>query len=339
MWGEKIPIHVWWQQSSFPLFCPRKHLHAYLQIQVFDLLENCCMFFSSLFGYKRRRWQLVKREADEVERTKKRVLTSWSYLAAEWMKMSFVVLFPLIWLSFCVCPCWYVKKKNTFHLLKLWQPSVCVRLRLYLSLNRLYSLWITVKWEKEHFQVSFQPITAQRNHCCEEYCTQKDAVSVCVFHYFCFPPCFPRLWIWAVVPLKNPSFSLVFIDARRDGLVVHPGQRERGREGRKTHKRKGMKVAVNMRFNGWAIPSKLAASRQEFDAALVDCQTLIYEEMKRETRELEVARTQIDEERWREEKNKVKDMSHLHRSLPRLYFFLNEYLQSSSVSHFLPLWL
>lgn len=64
---------------------------------------------------------------------------------------------------------------------------------------------------------------------------------------------------------------------------------------------------------------------------------LIYEEMKRETRELEVARTQIDEERRREEKNKVEDMSHLHRSLPRLYFFLNEYLQSSSLSHFLPL--
>lgn len=126
------------------------------------------------------------------------------------------------------------------------------------------------------------------------------------FPLFLFPPCFPRLWIWAVVPLKNPSFSLVFIDARRDGLVVHPGQRERGREGRKTHKRKGMKVAVNMRFNGWAIPSKLAASRQEFDAALVDCQTLIYEEMKRETRELEVARTQMDEERWREEKKRIK---------------------------------
>lgn len=86
-------------------------------------------------------------------------------------------------LSLLIC-----KEKNTFHLLKLWQPSVCVRLRLYLSLNRLYSLWITVKWEKEHFQVSFQPITAQRNHCCEEYCTQKDAISVCVFHYFCFPP-------------------------------------------------------------------------------------------------------------------------------------------------------
>lgn len=101
----------------------------------------------------------------------------------------------------------------------------------------------------------------------------------------CFPlvsPRFPRLWIWAVVPLKNPSFSLVFIDARRDGLVVHPGQRERGREGRKTHKRKGMKVAVNMRFNGWAIPSKLAASRQEFDAALVDCQTNIWRDEKRD---------------------------------------------------------
>lgn len=89
-------------------------------------------------------------------------------------------------LSLLIC-----KEKNTFHLLKLWQPSVCVRLRLYLSLNRLYSLWITVKWEKEHFQVSFQPITAQRNHCCEEYCTQKDAISVCVFHYFCFPPLLP----------------------------------------------------------------------------------------------------------------------------------------------------
>lgn len=38
----------------------------------------------------------MKREADEVERTKERVLTSWSYLPAEWMKMSFVVLFPLI---------------------------------------------------------------------------------------------------------------------------------------------------------------------------------------------------------------------------------------------------
>lgn len=69
--------------------------------------------------------------------------------------------------------------------------------------------------------------------------------------------CFP---LFLFPPLLSPSlnmssgtlesFSLVFIDARRDGLVVHPGQRERGREGRKTHKRKGMKVAVNMRFNG-----------------------------------------------------------------------------------------
>lgn len=38
---------------------------------------------------------------------------------------------------------------------------------------------------------------------------------------------------------------------------------------------------------GEQIPPKLAASRQEFDAVLVKSQTLEYEEMKRETRELE----------------------------------------------------
>lgn len=169
-------------RALFPFFVPVSICMHICRYRYLICWRTAACFFFFLYGHKRTRWQLVKREADEMERTKKRVLTSWSYLPAEWMKMSFVVFFPLIWLPFCVCPCWYVKKKNTFHLLKLWQPSVCVRLRLYLSLNRLYSLWITVKWEKEHFQVSFQPITAQRNHCCEEYCTQKDAISVCVFH-------------------------------------------------------------------------------------------------------------------------------------------------------------
>lgn len=150
----------------------------------------------------------------------------------------------------------------------------------------------------------------------------------------CFPlvsPRFLRLWIWTAVPLKNPSFSLVFIDARRDGLVVHPGQREREREEEEEEK--------HIRGKGWKSQWTCALMGEQFlpnwpqadRSSMLRWSTarLIYEEMKRETRELEVARTQIDEERWREEKNKVEDMSHLHRSLPRLYFFLNEYLQSS----------
>lgn len=79
---------------------------------------------------------------------------------------------------------------------------------------------------------------------------------------------------------------------------------------------------------GEQIPSKLAASRPEFDPALVDSQTLDYEEMKGETRELGGERTQIDEERWREEESKEEHVtSTFHFAVP--FFFLIEYLVSS----------
>lgn len=190
----------------------------------------------------------------------------------------------VIRVSFCVRPCYHVKKKT------LPQPS----------LNIFHSLWISAKWETtsmSHFrQLKHKEIIVSGRTALK----RTPYTFVLSTRFFFFP--FPHLWTWTAVPLKISSFCSVFIDARRDkaGCSLRTAiQRKRG----KKHKRKGMKVAGNMRFNGRAIPSKLAASRQEFDAVLVDCQTRKYEEMKSETRELDGERTQIDEERWREEEN------------------------------------
>lgn len=135
------------------------------------------------------------------------------------------------------------------------------------------------------------------------------------------------------------SFCLAFIDARRDVAGCSRGM---AGEKKKLHKRKGMKVLLNMHFNGWANSSQIGrASRREFDAALVDSQA--GEAMWRDEKRDEGVRKRADTDSWGEVKGAreqsvghVTSTSHFTLSC----FFLTVYLTPFfSLLKFPPLWL
>lgn len=65
------------------------------------------------------------------------------------------------------------------------------------------------------------------------------------------------------MPLKIQSLYSFFIDARRDVAGCSQGTVR----GKKEHKRKGMKVVLNMHFNGRANSFQIGPGGQEFYAA------------------------------------------------------------------------
>lgn len=94
-------------------------------------------------------------------------------------------------------------------------------------------------------------------------------------------------------------------------LAVLQGKKKKNIRG------KGWKSYWTCTLMGEQIPSKLAASRREFHAALDDSQTgeAIRGDEKRETRELGGERIQIGGERWKERENKEEDMTKQHHVL------------------------
>ena len=105
------------------------------------------------------------------------------------------------------------------------------------------------KQEKEHFQVSFRPITEQRDRCCRESCTWKD--SECLYSPCWFLPEFNNVFFFFFCLPQNLSFcSGLYWCKERDVACRSLGDCEMERK--KKCKRKGMKVVLNMHFNGRA---------------------------------------------------------------------------------------
>ena len=122
------------------------------------------------------------------------------------------------------------------------------------------------KQEKEHFQVSFRPITEQRDRCCRESCTWKD--SECLYSPCWFLPEFNNVFFFFFFVFHRIWVSVrVFIDARRETWHAVRWGTARWRE-KKSVRGKGWKSYWTCTLMGEQIPSKLAASRREFDAAL-----------------------------------------------------------------------
>lgn len=138
--------------------------------------------------------------------------------------------------------------------------------------------------EKKHFQVSFQPITAQRDHCCGgENCTQKDSLDVgliCVDFScrFC-------LNCGALDQKKKSLLGLYWCKARCSWIFAGDFEGKK----RKNIRGKGWKSHWTCTLMGEQIPSKLAradgSSMLHWSTARLE---KWYEELKRETRELDI---------------------------------------------------
>lgn len=104
------------------------------------------------------------------------------------------------------------------------------------------------KQEKEHFQVSFRPITEQRDRCCRESCTWKD--TECLYSPCWFLLEFNRGVFFVFHRICEFLFGSLLMQGERRGTLYAGGLRD-GEE-KKKRKRKGMKVVLNMHFNGRA---------------------------------------------------------------------------------------
>lgn len=125
------------------------------------------------------------------------------------------------------------------------------------------------------------------------------------------------------------------MQGERHGMLFAGGLRDG--EKKKWVRGKGWKSYCTCTLMGKQIPSKLAASRQEFDAALDASQPGEAAQGDEKTdKGVRGERIQIDRERWGEWENKEEDVSRLHHVL-----FLPHCVPNTifSLSNFPPLWL